>query len=154
MMKDFLKDYRKKWWLLSFVMGSTGGSVSYLFHGWLLFPDLYSRMSWSLFLFESLMLVLTVLVMTSLIYTPFFLLTDYLFKKSQKAIYVAGLVLSSLLPTLYLLKWRGSISSFVGWNLYVYFIITGVLCAYGWSRSRNSQKLSSKKRLTNVMTGK
>lgn len=129
--------YRKRWWLISVLLGGIAGFLAFMFHGWLITGG--GALTADAYLTRDVAIVFGMTTVLSIFFVPVYLASDRVSKRSNMALAFSALLGAIALATLVLLWRRVSVGQLItrGWNAYLYAFAMGLASAVGWWRSRS-----------------
>lgn len=132
-------NYRKIWWLYGVILGGTAAMATFLAHAWI--QTIGTSLDAGPFFSFELIPIFGVCVAVAALYLPVLFLSDMISKKSFVAALASAICFSLVLATLILLKKHFEIDPGLitrGWSIYLYALVMGAFCLYGWQRSKRS----------------
>lgn len=136
-MRTHLANYQKIWWFYGALLGGISAFATFLIHGWM--QTIGTSLDPGPFFSIELIPLLGVSTVIAALYLPILFLSDVISKRSHTASLLTAIGFSIVLATLILLKWHFEFGEGLilrGWNVYLYALIMGACCFYGWQRSK------------------
>ncbi len=137
-MNNIIANYRKIWWAYSALLGGTGALGTFLAHAWI--RVFGASLNVGPLISYELLPVFGICVVVAALYLPILFLSDLVSKRSRFVAMISTTSFSIFLATIILLKRKhfelGPELLIRGWNVYLYTLVMGICCLYGWQRSK------------------